>query len=101
MTASHAAEATTSEVASRSMSPSLVDEKPPEETSPPADEAKDIVYPTGAALALIIASLCLCVFLVALDQTIIAPALGAITAAYQSVGDIVGLNQSDRSEGAN
>lgn len=101
MAALHAADATTSEVASRSMSPSLVDEKPPEETSPTADETKDIVYPTGITLALIIASLCLCVFLVALDQTIIAPALGAITAAYQSVGDIVGFNHSDRSRGGN
>lgn len=46
-------------------------------------------YPHGAKLALIIASLCLAIFLVALDQTIIAPALGAITAQYQSVKDIV------------
>lgn len=37
---------------------------------------------------LIIASLCLSVFLVALDQTIIAPALGAITAQFSSVRDI-------------
>jgi len=46
------------------------------------------VYPTGARLVLIIASLCLAVFLVALDQTIIAPALGAITAEFGSVKDI-------------
>ena len=46
-------------------------------------------YPTAAKLTLIIASLCLAIFLVALDQTIIAPALGAITAEYKSVKDIV------------
>ncbi|KAL2156882.1 hypothetical protein VTH06DRAFT_2773 [Thermothelomyces fergusii] len=48
----------------------------------------DVVYPTGIRLFLIIASLCLAVFLVALDQTIIAPALGAITDEFGSVGDI-------------
>ncbi|KAF4463060.1 aflatoxin efflux pump AFLT [Fusarium albosuccineum] len=45
-------------------------------------------YPSAAKLALIISSLCLAIFLVALDQTIIAPALGAITAQFQSVKDI-------------
>lgn len=45
-------------------------------------------YPHGIKLVLIIASLCLAVFLVALDQTIIAPALGAITGEFSSVGDI-------------
>ncbi|KAL0941888.1 MFS toxin efflux pump [Colletotrichum truncatum] len=48
----------------------------------------DIDYPKGLKLVLIIASLCLAVFLVALDQTIIAPALGAITSEYGSVKDI-------------
>ena len=43
----------------------------------------------GTKLVLLIAALCLCIFLVALDQTIIAPALGAITAEYGSVKDIV------------
>lgn len=54
----------------------------------PTDTA---VYPSGTKLALIISSLCMAVFLVALDQTIIAPALGAITAEYKSVKDIVSL----------
>jgi hypothetical protein len=45
-------------------------------------------YPGAAKLTLIISSLCLAIFLVALDQTIIAPALGAITAKFQSVKDI-------------
>lgn len=46
------------------------------------------VYPQGLPRVLIIASLCLAVFLVALDQTIIAPALGAITAQFSSTKDI-------------
>lgn len=45
-------------------------------------------YPTGIRLVLIITSLCLAVFLVALDQTIIAPALGAITEEFKSTKDI-------------
>ncbi|KXX81573.1 putative HC-toxin efflux carrier TOXA [Madurella mycetomatis] len=74
-------------------------------TSPPPAAAKDsstsspadadagagqdrAVYPTGLKLVLIISSLCLAVFLVALDQTIIAPALGAITGEFASVKDI-------------
>ncbi|KAL2132932.1 hypothetical protein VTI74DRAFT_3153 [Chaetomium olivicolor] len=48
----------------------------------------DVVYPKGLKLFLIIASLCLAIFLVALDQTIIAPALGAITTEFGSVKDI-------------
>lgn len=48
-------------------------------------------YPSATKLTLIITSLCLAIFLVALDQTIIAPALGAITAQFQSVKDIVGI----------
>ncbi|KAK3692628.1 major facilitator superfamily domain-containing protein [Podospora appendiculata] len=47
-----------------------------------------MVYPKGVTLLLIILSLCLAVFLVALDQTIIAPALGAITGEFGSVKDI-------------
>lgn len=55
-----------------------------------ATEEEDLsVYPKGITLVLIIISLCMAVFLVALDQTIIAPALGAITAHYKSVKDIV------------
>ncbi|KAH6640590.1 major facilitator superfamily domain-containing protein [Chaetomium tenue] len=51
-------------------------------------DSTTITYPTGPKLILIIASLCLAVFLVALDQTIIAPALGAITSEFGSVSDI-------------
>ncbi|KAL2266199.1 hypothetical protein VTJ83DRAFT_5551 [Remersonia thermophila] len=86
--------------------PSLSKEVPSQETSQEAELTKkptkddpfgtatagvddaDVVYPTGWKVATIIISLCLSVFLVALDQTIIAPALGAITAEYKSVKDI-------------
>lgn len=54
----------------------------------PPTPKEEIQYPTGLKVWLIIMSLCLAVFLVALDQTIIAPALGAITAQYGSVKDI-------------
>ncbi|KAF4992425.1 hypothetical protein FGRMN_7170 [Fusarium graminum] len=53
-----------------------------------SNTAQEPQYPGAAKLALIISSLCLAIFLVALDQTIIAPALGAITAKFQSVKDI-------------
>ncbi|KLU86453.1 hypothetical protein MAPG_05466, partial [Magnaporthiopsis poae ATCC 64411] len=53
-----------------------------------ADADADVEYPKGPKLILIIAALCLSVFLVALDQTIIAPALGAITSEFGSVKDI-------------
>lgn len=72
---------------------------PPEKPTPVEDpiadekvqqsEGDDPNYPHGLKLVLIISALCLAVFLVALDQTIIAPALGAITAQFQSVKDIV------------
>lgn len=52
------------------------------------DDDSTVVYPQGATRILIIASLCLSVLLVALDQTIIAPALGAITTQFSSVSDI-------------
>lgn len=65
-------------------------EKQPDD-APPADTAPDETanHLKGTKLVLLIAALCLCIFLVALDQTIIAPALGAITAEYRSVKDIV------------
>jgi len=57
--------------------------------STPAEQNQDHEsYPHGPKLWLLIASLCLAVFLVALDQTIIAPALGAITGEFGSVKDI-------------
>ena len=61
------------------------------------DTEDESVYPSGLPLILVIASLCLAVFLVALDQTIIAPALGAITSEYKSVKDIVSSRIQPRS----
>lgn len=59
-------------------------------SAPPEKDANgnDVVFPKGPTRILIIMSLCLSVFLVALDQTIIAPALGAITSEFASVKDI-------------
>jgi MFS family permease len=48
----------------------------------------DIIYPTGIKLIVIITALCLAVFLVALDQTIIATAIPRITDHFNSVQDI-------------
>jgi hypothetical protein len=51
-------------------------------------EDEEIVYPTGLVLAAIVLALCLAVFLVALDQTIIATAIPRITDKFHSVKDI-------------
>lgn len=51
------------------------DHHPKLEREKTKDEEDDIVYPTGAKLTLILFALCLSVFLVALDQTIIATAI--------------------------
>jgi hypothetical protein len=48
----------------------------------------EIVYPKGLELVLISFALCLAVFLVALDQTIIATAIPRITDHFHSVQDI-------------
>ncbi|KAK3401612.1 major facilitator superfamily domain-containing protein [Sordaria brevicollis] len=63
-------------------------EDPTKSSSSSTSSQDQQIYPKGLKLILIIASLCLAVFLVALDQTIIAPALGAITQEYGSVKDI-------------
>lgn len=46
------------------------------------------VYPTGAKLSIIVASLCLSVFLMALDNTIIATAIPKITDQFQALDDV-------------
>ncbi len=51
-------------------------------------EDEEIVYPTGLVLTAIVLALCLAVFLIALDQTIIATAIPRITDRFQSVKDI-------------
>lgn len=64
--------------------------KPATADSPDSPSGEDDAdsYPSGPKLTLMIISICLAIFLVALDQTIIAPALGAITAEFSSVKDI-------------
>jgi hypothetical protein len=48
----------------------------------------DVVYPSGARVVLILAALCMAVFLVALDQTIISTAIPKITDQFDSINDI-------------
>lgn len=52
------------------------------------DAEEDMQYPQGLKLAVILAALCLSVFLVALDQTIIATAIPKITDHFNSIKDI-------------
>lgn len=54
------------------------------------DEAEEDTsdYPTGFKLVTLIIALCLAVFLVALDQTIIATAIPKITDHFNSIADI-------------
>ncbi|KXJ89664.1 major facilitator superfamily domain-containing protein [Microdochium bolleyi] len=76
------------------LAPSVVDDTTAPRTPPPADDndtdvdENGIEYASGLKLYLVIFSLALAILLVALDQTIIAPALGAITAEYGTVKDI-------------
>ncbi|KAF7902566.1 hypothetical protein EAF00_002469 [Botryotinia globosa] len=49
---------------------------------------KEPVYPEGLKLVTIILALCLAIFLVALDQTIISTAIPQITDHFKSTGDI-------------
>lgn len=55
---------------------------------PAAPEEDEMVYPSGVKLALITLALCLAVFLVALDNTIIATAIPKITDRFNSLGDV-------------
>jgi Co/Zn/Cd efflux system component len=52
------------------------------------DNAEKDAYPTGLKLIVIISALLLAVFLVALDQTIVATAIPKITDRFHSVSDI-------------
>ncbi|KAG9785692.1 MFS transporter, partial [Aureobasidium melanogenum] len=54
----------------------------------PSPEDDEAVYPSGVKLALITLALCLAVFLVALDNTIIATAIPKITDHFKSLGDV-------------
>ena len=52
------------------------------------EEEDDMEYPHGLKLVLILLALCLSVFLVALDQTIISTAIPKITDHFNSIKDI-------------
>ena len=54
----------------------------------PADEEAQANYPKGFKLVALIFALCIAIFLVALDQTIIATAIPKITDRFNSIGDI-------------
>jgi hypothetical protein len=57
------------------------------------DAEEDMEYPHGPKLWIILAALCLAIFLVALDQTIISTAIPKITDHFNSIGDIVRCSQ--------
>ncbi|KIW17523.1 hypothetical protein PV08_04717 [Exophiala spinifera] len=65
----------------------LQNEKAHEDGEPPFGD-EEAVYPAGLKLALITLALCLSVFLVALDNTIIATAIPKITDHFRSLGDV-------------
>lgn len=58
------------------------------ELTPNELDGEEAAYPHGLKLAVILAALCLAVFLVALDQTIIATAIPKITDQFNSIQDI-------------
>jgi hypothetical protein len=59
-----------------------------EEKSATPQTDDEVVYPAGPRVVLILAALCMSVFLVALDQTIISTAIPKITDEFQSINDI-------------
>lgn len=76
-------------VVADSTASSIVETKNEEaRASPAAPEDDEMVYPGGVKLALITLALCLAVFLVALDNTIIATAIPKITDRFNSLGDV-------------
>lgn len=54
----------------------------------PGEADDEVVYPTGLKFVIIIIALCLSVFLVALDNTIIATAIPKITDHFKALGDV-------------
>lgn len=60
-----------------------------EETKAAKTSEEETEYPEGFKLWVILSALCLAVFLVALDQTIISTAIPVITDHFNSIRDIV------------
>lgn len=76
-------------ILSESKASSIVETKNEDARANPATpEDDEMVYPGGVKLALITLALCLSVFLVALDNTIIATAIPKITDRFNSLGDV-------------
>jgi hypothetical protein len=75
-----------SEISSEKRNDANLSSRDHEAVDNPTDET--IVYPTGTKVVLILVALCLSVFLVALDQTIISTAIPKITDEFSSIGDI-------------
>jgi EmrB/QacA subfamily drug resistance transporter len=63
-------------------------EKEEEEEAEEVTEQDRADYPSGMKLAVIVAALCLAVFLMALDNTIIATAIPRITDQFKSLNDV-------------
>jgi hypothetical protein len=79
------------EQANMDSQPTALKEQPAateKETQAKLDAEEDMQYPHGLKLVVILAALCLAVFLVALDQTIIATAIPKITDHFNSIKDI-------------
>ena len=68
-------------------SDSLLEASTPDGATIPSDD-EEIEYPHGIKLVLILLSLCCAVFLLALDQTIIATAIPKIIDQFASIQDI-------------
>ena len=79
----------TASKASQSQHPAKTTEATPLEELEALDKLTDEPeYPSGAKLGIIVASLCLSVFLMALDNTIIATAIPRITDHFHSIDDV-------------
>ena len=68
--------------------PTTPDSTPATSNEEASDEEDNKLYPTGYRLALIVASLCMTVFLFALDGTILATALPVITSELHGLDDV-------------
>ena len=65
-----------------------IEKTPIEEAAALEKFSEEPEYPTGAKLGIIVASLCLSVFLMALDNTIIATAIPKITDHFKALDDV-------------
>ena len=73
-----------------SASPQVENDTVDDEKATAANTSEDdMEYPQGLKLWAILSALCLAVFLVALDQTIISTAIPKITDQFNSIRDIV------------